>query len=127
MVVSTNLASRIRCQRNGKLQLPLKLWEDNFPTKPSMSSLARRAGVTDKFARKVVDELTESGELESPCVTKFNKNVDRGVGLDFTLEEEVFLLALRIKCPYRPNTDYVAKLKDNYDRDISASTISVWF
>jgi hypothetical protein len=60
-------------------------------------------------------------------VTKHAKIVARGVGLDFTLEEENFLLSLRIKCPFRPNTDYVNKLKDKYDRDISASTISVWF
>ena len=88
----------------------LKLWEDNFPMKPSMSSLVRRAGVTDKWARKVVDELTKSGQLKNPCVTKHNKNVARGVGLDFTLEEEVFLLALWIECLFYPNTDYVAKL-----------------
>jgi hypothetical protein len=105
----------------------LKMWEDNYPTKPSMSSLARRAGVTDKWARKVIDELTETGQLENPGVTKHAKKVARGVGLDFTLEEENFLLSLRIECPFRPNTDYVNKLKDKYDRDISASTISVWF
>jgi hypothetical protein len=75
----------------------------------------------------VVDELTETGQLENPCVTKHTKNVTRGISLDFTLEEEVFLLALRIECPFRPNTDYVAKLKDNYDHDTSASAISVWF
>jgi hypothetical protein len=49
------------------------------------------------------------------------------VGIDFSLEEEAFLLELRIECPSRPNTDYVAKLKDFYDRDISATKISVWF
>jgi hypothetical protein len=105
----------------------LKLWEEKFPMKPSMSSLARCAGVTEKWARKVVDELTKTGQLENPCVTKRAKNVTRCVGLNFTLEEEVFFLALQIECPFRPNMDYVAKLKDNYDCDISASTISVWF
>jgi hypothetical protein len=38
--------------------------------------------------------------------------MSHGLGLGFTLEEEVFLLALRIKCPSLPNTDVVAKLKD---------------
>ena len=38
-----------------------------------------------------------------------------------------FLVSLRIECPFRPNTDYVNKLKEKYDRDLSASTISVWF
>jgi hypothetical protein len=39
----------------------------------------------------------------------------------------VFLLALQIECPYHPNTEYVTKLKDCYDRDVSASLILVWF
>ncbi len=105
----------------------LKLWEDNYPIKPSMSSLARCAGVTDKWAKKVIEELTKTGQLENPGVRKYTKNVARGVGLDLTVEEENFLLSLRIECPFRPNTDYVNKLKEKYDRDISASTISVWF
>jgi hypothetical protein len=37
----------------------------------------------------------------------------------------MLLLALRIECPFHPNTDYVEKLKDYYNRDISASTIWV--
>jgi hypothetical protein len=40
---------------------------------------------------------------------------------------EVFLLALRIECPSQPNMDYVTKLKDYYDHDISPATILVWF
>jgi hypothetical protein len=53
-----------------------------------MLSLARCAGVTDKWAKKVVDELSyRSGH-------KTKKKVSHGVGLDFTLEEEVLLLAL---------------------------------
>jgi hypothetical protein len=54
----------------------------------------------------------------------WKKSDSRGV---FSVEEEVFLLALRIDCPFRPNTEYVAKLKDYYDRDVSASNISNWF
>ena len=105
----------------------LKLCEDNYPTIPSMSSLARHAGVSDKWAKKVIDELIETGQLENPNITKHDKKVPCGVGLDFTLEEENFLLSLRIECPFRPNTDYVNKLKDKYNRVISASTISEWF
>jgi hypothetical protein len=104
-----------------------RLWEAYWPVKPSMRSLAREVLVDDKFAKKVINELTATGHLQNPSITKLSKNVRRGVGLNFTLEEEVFLLSLRIECPYRPNTDYVAKLKDYYDRDVSASTISVWF
>jgi hypothetical protein len=58
---------------------------------------------------------------------KIGKKVTRGVGLDFSVEEEVFLLALHINCPFHPNTDYVAKLKDYYDRDVSALNILNWF
>jgi hypothetical protein len=81
----------------------------------NMVSLASKTGVSPCYARKVVKELTVTGCLRNPCSTKSDNNVTRGISLDFTLEEEVFLLALRIKCPHRPNTDYVAKLKDFYD------------
>jgi hypothetical protein len=38
----------------------------------------------------------------------------------------VFLLAvLRIECPHCPNTDYMAKLKDFYNRDISVSAVLI--
>jgi hypothetical protein len=50
-----------------------------------------------------------------------------GVGLDFSIEEEVFLLALRIDFSVCLNTHYVAKLKDYYDRDMLASQILIWF
>jgi hypothetical protein len=105
----------------------LDLWEQNWPFKPSMRGLARHVRVSNKYATRVIHELTVKGHLQNPAVTKLNKNVVRGVGLDLTPEEEIFLLSLRIECPSRPNTDYVAKLKDYYGRDISASTISVWF
>jgi hypothetical protein len=66
--------------------------------------------------------------IKSLHVTKLEKSVSCGVGLDFSVEEEVFLLALLIDwCPFRPNTDYVAKLKDYYGRDVLASHISNWF
>jgi hypothetical protein len=35
---------------------------------------------------------------------KIGKNITHGIKLDFTLEEEVLLLALRIECPSPPNT-----------------------
>jgi hypothetical protein len=104
-----------------------RLWEDNWPIKPSMSSLARCVGVTNNWAKKVIDELTKTGQLVNPDVTKNAKNVPLVVGLEFTQKEKVFLLALQIQCQFRPNTNYVAKLKDPYNRDISATTISVWF
>jgi hypothetical protein len=93
-----------------------------------MVSFASKAGVSSYYARKVVNELTVTGCLLcNPCSTKLHKNITCCVSLDFTLEEEVFLLALRIECPYHPNTDYVIKLKDFYNWDILASTILVWF
>jgi hypothetical protein len=103
------------------------LWEANWPHEPTIISLSRHAGVSRGYATKVVDELTVTGQLKNPSVTKKDKNIARGVGLDFTLEEEVFLLALRIECPSRPNTDYIAKLKDYYGKVVSASLISIWF
>jgi hypothetical protein len=62
------------------------LWEENWPVKPSMRSLAKHVGVEDKWAEKVIDELTATSQLENPSVTKLAKKVPCGVGLDFTLE-----------------------------------------
>ena len=104
-----------------------RLWEANWPLQPSMASLAKHARVNRKYATKVINELTVTGYLINPSATKGNKNQARGCGLGLTLEEEVFLLALRIECPSRPNTDYVAKLKDYYGKEFSATRISVWF
>jgi hypothetical protein len=92
-----------------------------------LSLASRRVSVTGKWAKKVIDELTATGQLESPDVTKHTENVPCSIGLAFTLEEEVFLLALRIVCPYHPNTEYVTRLKDCYSQDVSASKISVCF
>ena len=104
-----------------------RLWKANWPNEPTIIGLSKQANMSRKYARKVIEELTVTGQLKNPCVTKKEKNIARGVGLDFTLEEEVFLLALRIECPSRPNTDYVAKLKDYYGKVVSASLISIWF
>jgi hypothetical protein len=79
-----------------------------------MLSLARWVGVTNKWAEKVIDELTATSQLENPDIAKHTQNVSHGVSLDFTLEEEVFLLALQIECLYHSNMEYVAKLKDCY-------------
>jgi hypothetical protein len=92
-----------------------------------MHELGRESNVSASYAKKVIDELTTMGCLRNPCITRLDKNVTHGIGLDFTIEEEVFLLALRMDCPFHPNTDYAAKLKDYYDCDKSSSQISVWF
>jgi hypothetical protein len=69
------------------------------------------------------------GCLRNPRATKLEKNVPCGIiGLDFSIEEEVYFLALCIDCPFCPNTDYVAKLKDYwYDRNVLTSLILNWF
>jgi hypothetical protein len=104
------------------------LWEANWPVQPTnMRVLGRESSVSASYARRVVQELTTTGCLQNLCVTKLEKNVTHGVGLDFTVKEEVFLLALRIDCPFRPKSDYVGKLREYYGREVSASNISNWF
>jgi hypothetical protein len=49
-----------------------RLWEENWLVKPSMSSLSKRAGVTDKWAKRVVDELTTTTGLSSKIWTSQN-------------------------------------------------------
>jgi hypothetical protein len=64
-----------------------------------MVSLARQAGVSRFSATKVVQELTETGCQQNLSVIKLQKNMTRSIGIHLSLEEEVFLLALRIECP----------------------------
>jgi hypothetical protein len=82
------------------------LWEANWHVEPTnMQELAHKSNVSAYYVKKVVHKLTTTGCLRNPCVTKLEKSVSRGVGLDFSVEEEVFLLALRINCLFHPNTD----------------------
>ena len=68
-----------------------RLWENDWPIKPTIRRLAKHAGVSCYYGRKVVQELDEFGCLQNRLAAKMDKNVARGCGLDLTLEEEVFL------------------------------------
>jgi hypothetical protein len=109
----------------------LKLWQDSFPTQPSDRLVAREAGVGKKFAGKVIKELLETGELLDPELTRPNQKESGcfvGVGSRaLTLEEEVFLLALRTEIPNRPNLSYIQELDGRHGAKVSSAFITQWF
>jgi hypothetical protein len=56
-----------------------------------MRELGRESNISASYTKKVVVKLTTTGCLWNPCITKLDKNVNHGIRLDFTIEEEVFL------------------------------------
>jgi hypothetical protein len=112
-------------------QVFLTLWEDNYPTQPSVRAVARVAGVGRVYAKKVIKELLETGDLLDNELTRPNKKETQlfvGVGSRaLNLEEEVFLLALRTEMPNRPNLDYIRELHARYGTKVSSGFITEWF
>jgi hypothetical protein len=45
-----------------------RLWEYNWPNKPSIASLAKNVHVSWYYANKVINELTVTGHLANPTV-----------------------------------------------------------
>jgi hypothetical protein len=98
-----------------------------FPDKPSRERVAEKARVSPSFAEKVMKEISESGHVLDPQLVKSTWRKARGVGSCLTTEMEIFLLALRLEHPERPNIDYIRQLNQFYGRTVSSGFISDWF
>jgi hypothetical protein len=103
------------------------LWQASFPSVPHISQVAKVAKVGWKYAAKVVDEITITGDLIDPDIQKVQQNVARQRGEFLSQEEEVFLLSLRAEDATRPLLDYVQKLDENYGTRISVGYLCNWF
>jgi hypothetical protein len=101
--------------------------EDAFPALPSKIAVAKSAGVSTCFVRKVAAELASTGQLADPDIAVAETDKRVGTGDFLTKEEVVFLLSLRAESPSRPNKDYAARLYETYGRHVSPQFISDWF
>jgi transposase len=96
---------------------------------PSVAELARECKVGWDYARRVVAEIHSKGSIIQPDVIRSAKNKHCGVNerVRLTLEEELFLLILRIEIPNRSNLDYISNLHRHHNKIVSSTFISQWF
>jgi methionine salvage enolase-phosphatase E1 len=90
------------------------LWQVGFPVIPQISHVATVAKVSWKYAAKVVDEISITGDFIDPDIQKVEQNLAREQGEFLSQEEEVFLLSLRAEDATRPLLDYVQILEEHY-------------
>ena len=91
----------------------------------NISEIAKRARVSWKYAKKIVTEYERTQTISDPSIQK--KIINRPKRYHLSIEEEVFLLALRAEDPSRTNLEYIHLLAENYGRTVSSSFISKWF
>jgi hypothetical protein len=103
------------------------LWQVGFPAIPQISHVAKVAKVGWKYAAKVVDEITITGNLIDADIQNVEQNLARERGDFLSQEEEVFLLSLRAEDATRPLLDYVQNLDENHGTHISAGYLCNWF
>ena len=104
-----------------------KLAKEIGDRKVKISEVARRAKVGWSYAKMVVDEFRETAELEDPSTTHKKQLESRVERRYLTIEEEVYLLALRAEDPTRTNFEYISLLAERYGRIVSSAFISTWF
>ena len=95
--------------------------------KIKIAEVARRAKVGWKYAKKVVLEYEESTMIRDPLEEHLELMDNRRGKKHLSIEEEVFLLALRAEDSTRTNLEYIHLLAMNYGRIVSSTFISTWF
>jgi hypothetical protein len=105
----------------------IEMYWELFPLQPSRRRVAAKARVSPSFAERVIRELTENGHVLDPESMKLSWNKARGVVASLSTEEEIFLLALRLEAPERPNLDYIRQLEEYYGKVVSTGFITMWF
>ena len=103
------------------------LLNDSYPIRPSNRAVARMAQVSRYYAGQVIEELLETGTLLDPEIIKKARLADRPQIYHLSIEEEMFLLALRTEQPSRPNVSYVIELLNHYGTCVTAQFIGKWF
>ena len=102
----------------------LYLLHRKFPEKPSVAQVAREAQVGWHFAKQVLSEIEEFGEMIDPeVVDKQQKDTRRKVH-ELDKMDAAFLVSLRAEDPSGPNLDCVNKLNDHHGKLICSTTIS---
>lgn len=93
--------------------------------RPTLSSVAKEAGVSVGFVAKVLDELNTFGTVVE---SKSKYSGPRGIGSkSLTLEDQWVLLELLERNPFRTRRNYVYRLRQITGTCVSESTISQFF
>ena len=93
----------------------------------TINEVARRAQVGWKYAKKVVEEYEQAATISDPLEKYLQLPTDDKKRSYLTIEEEVYLLALRAEDPTRTNLEYIHLLSTTYGRVVSSSFITSWF
>jgi hypothetical protein len=97
------------------------------PIKPSRELVRAKARVISSFSEKVMQELAETtGHVLDPELVKLSWKKARDVKYFLTTKMEIFLLALCLEAPERPNIDYIQQLDEYYRKSVSSGFISNW-
>jgi transposase len=105
----------------------ISLFHENHPARPSTRAVARKAKVDKGYAKKVIEELLETGTLLDPEILKQLRLDDRVPTYHLSIEEEVFLLSLHTETPSRPNASYSRHLRDYSGTTVTPQFIGQWF
>jgi hypothetical protein len=97
-----------------------------FPEKPSLERVGEKARVSPSFAEKVMGELSETGHVLDPELVKSSWKKAQGIRSCLTMEMEIFLLALHLEHPERPNIDCIRQLNKFYGKTVSSGFILEW-
>jgi hypothetical protein len=95
-----------------------------FPGNPNLAKVAKKAQVSQKFLKKVVEELQEDDIMDPDVERKIRKST--GVCGFLDVEHELLLLGLRAKNPARSNINY-SSLRDIQGFDFTINGIKFLF
>ena len=105
----------------------LQMRDEVGPSGVNISEIAKRSKVSWKYAKKVVREYETTSNIRHPEEIRKSLQEERKKKKHLTIEEEVYLLALRAEDASRTNLEYIHLLSARYGRTVSSSFISDWF
>jgi hypothetical protein len=108
-------------------QAYVSLFQENYPTRPSIRAVAKKAKVGKRCALKVIDELVLAGTLIDPDTMKQDRLDKKVSTFHLSVEEEIFLLSLHTENPARPNISYAKELRDLCRTTVTVQFIGKWF
>ena len=103
------------------------LFFENYPKEPSTLMVANKTRVSWDYAKKVLDEVQLTGELQDPTINMLDGDLRQKKESILTHEESVFLLSLQVEDRHRSNLDYIKNLFQEHGKIVSSSMISKFF
>jgi hypothetical protein len=108
-------------------QAHVSLFQENYPTRPSIRAVAKKAKVGKRHALKVIDELVLTGTLIHPDTMKQDRLDERVPTFHPSVEEEIFLLPLHTENPARPDVSCAKELRNLCGTTVTVQFIGKWF